>query len=42
MSLGWVAMQASLTPTTACWRLNPPSAEQPLPGTRLLHGMAVS
>ena len=42
MSLGWVAMQASLTPTTACERLKPPIAEQPLPGWRLLHGMLVS
>ncbi len=42
MSLGWVAMQASLMPTTACWRLNPPIAEQPLPGWRLLHGWLVS
>jgi hypothetical protein len=35
-------MQASLTPTMACCRLNPPIAEQPLPGRRLLHGMFVS
>jgi hypothetical protein len=42
MSLGWVAMQASLAPTTACWRLMPPIAEQPLPGRRLLHAMLVS
>ena len=35
-------MQASLTPTTACWRLNPPIAEQPLPGWRLLQGWLVS
>ena len=42
MSLGWVAMQASLTPTTAWWRLNPPMAAQPVPGWRLLHGMLVS
>ena len=32
MSLGWVAMHASLAPTMACWRLKPPMAEQPLPG----------
>ena len=36
MSLGCVAMQASLAPTMACWRLKPPSAEQPLPGTPLV------
>ena len=42
MSLGWVAMHASLTPTTACWRLKPPIAEQPLPGWRLLQGWLVS
>ncbi len=42
MSLGWVAMQASLPPITACWRLTPAMAEQPLPGTRLLHGILVS
>ena len=27
-------MQASLTPITACWRLNPPIAPQPLPVPR--------
>jgi len=32
MSLGCVAMHASLTPTTAWWRVNPPIALQPLPG----------
>ena len=42
MSLGCVAMQASLTPTMACCRLNPPIAAQPLPGRRLLHGWLVS
>ncbi|MNN63936.1 hypothetical protein D3C81_1793490 [compost metagenome] len=42
MSLGWVAMHASLTPITACWRVTPPMAEQPLPGARLLHGRLVS
>ena len=36
MSLGWVAIQASLAPMTACWRLKPPMAAQPLPGWRLL------
>ncbi|MBB5046646.1 hypothetical protein HNR60_001394 [Rhodopseudomonas rhenobacensis] len=38
MSLGWVAMQASLAPITASERATPPIAEQPLPGVRLLHG----
>ena len=38
MSLGWVAMQLSLTPSTACARLKPPIAAQPLPALRLLHG----
>ncbi len=42
MSLGWVAMQASLWPTTACCRVTPPTALQPLPGVRLLQGMLVS
>ena len=42
MSLGCVAMQASLTPTMACCRLKPPIAPQPLPGLRLLHGWLVS
>ncbi len=42
MSDGLVAMQASLAPTTAMIRLNPPIAEQPEPGSRLLQGMAVS
>jgi hypothetical protein len=37
-----VAMQASLVPTTASWRLKPPMAEQPLPGWRLLQGWLVS
>ncbi|MCY1251345.1 hypothetical protein D9M72_650990 [compost metagenome] len=36
MSLGWVAMQASLTPMMPSCRLNPPMAAQPLPGWRLL------
>jgi hypothetical protein len=35
-------MQASLAPRIACMRLMPLSAEQPLPGVRLLHGVAVS
>ena len=42
MSDGLVAMQASLAPTTAMIRLNPPIAEQPEPGSRLLQGKAVS
>ena len=42
MSPGCVAMQALLAPITACWRLAPPMAEQPLPGTRLLQGWLVS
>ena len=35
---GWVAMQCSLVPRIACPRLKPSSAEQPLPGSRLLQG----
>jgi hypothetical protein len=35
-------MQASLPPTTACWRVKPPMALQPLPGWRLLQGWSVS
>ena len=42
MSLGWVAMQASLPPMTASCRVTPPMAAQPLPGRRLLQGMLVS
>jgi hypothetical protein len=42
MSLGWVAIHASLAPMIAWFRLNPPIAEQPLPGTRLLQGWFVS
>jgi len=38
MSLGCVAMQASLEPITASCRLMPPIAAQPLPGRRLLQG----
>ncbi|MNN86513.1 hypothetical protein D3C81_2039410 [compost metagenome] len=38
MSLGCVAMQVSLPPITASWRVTPPIAEQPLPGARLLQG----
>jgi hypothetical protein len=42
MSDGCVAMQASLLPRIACMRLWPSMAEQPLPGSRLLQGVAVS
>jgi hypothetical protein len=42
ISLGWTAMQASLAPTTAWWRVKPPMAAQPLPGWRLLQRCAVS
>jgi hypothetical protein len=42
MSLGCVAMQASLAPMTASWRVMPPIAAQPLPGWRLLQGWLVS
>ena len=42
MSDGCIAMQASLVPRIACMRLWPSMAEQPLPGSRLLQGVAVS
>jgi hypothetical protein len=42
MSLGCVAIQASLVPMMAWLRVNPPMAAQPLPGSRLLHGWSVS
>ena len=42
MSDGWVAMQASLVPRMAFVLLMPSIAEQPLPGSRLLQGVAVS
>jgi hypothetical protein len=42
MSDGWVAMQASLAPKIAWMRLTPPIAGQPVPGSRLLQGVAVS
>ena len=42
MSDGLVAMQCSLVPSTASVRLHPSIAEQPEPGSRLLHGIAVS
>ena len=37
-----VATQCRLEPRIACIRLAPPIAEQPLPGSRLLHGMVTS
>src|SRR5215470_3342462 len=42
MSEGLVAMQCSLVPRMASVRLLPVIAGHPLPGSRLLHGMAVS
>jgi len=39
---GWVAMQASLQPSTACKRFSPPRASQPEPGTRLLQALTGS
>ena len=42
MSDGCVAMQASLVPRIACWRLMPRIAEQPASGVRLLQGVVVS
>ena len=42
MSEGWVAMQWSLAPRMACCLVMPPMAEQPLPGSRLLQGVARS
>src|SRR4029453_16664142 len=42
MSEGLVAMQCSLVPRIASIRLAPVIAGHPLPGSRLLHGMAVS
>jgi len=42
MSDGFVAMQWSLVPRTASMRLLPVMAGQPVPGSRLLQGMAVS
>ena len=42
MSLGLVAMQASLVPSSAWPRLKPSSASQPLPGARLLQRQRVS
>src|SRR5882757_7746136 len=41
-SLAWVATHESLVPSRACIRLAPETAGQPLPGCRLLHGMATS
>jgi hypothetical protein len=42
MSDGLLAMQCSLVPRTASIRLLPPMAGQSVPGSRLLHGIAVS
>ena len=42
MSEGCVAMHDSLVPRIALIRLTPSIAEQPLPGSRLLQGVAVS
>src|SRR5437588_11255688 len=42
MSDGFVAMQCSLAPRMASVRLLPLIAGQPVPGSRLLQGMAVS
>jgi len=42
MSEGFVAMQCSLVPRIARVRLAPSIAEQPVPGSRLLQGVAVS
>src|ERR1700686_4888361 len=42
MSDGFVAMQCSLVPRTASVRLLPVMAGQPVPGSRLLQGIAVS
>jgi hypothetical protein len=36
MSEGCVAMQLSLVPSTACPRVEPPTASHPLAGSRLL------
>src|SRR5882757_3944614 len=41
-SLAWVATHESLVPSRACIRLAPETAGQPLPGCRLLQGMATS
>src|SRR5438445_10756513 len=42
MSDGFVAIQWSLVPRTASVRLLPGMAGQPVPGSRLLQGIAVS
>ena len=42
MSLGWVAMQCSEVPRMAWMRFTPEIAGQPVPGLRLLQGVAVS
>ena len=38
-SEGWVAMQCSLQPSTACSRFSPPRASQPEPGSRRLQAL---
>src|SRR5215470_4278359 len=42
ISDGFVAMQCSLVPSTASMRFAPVIAAQPVPGSRLLHGIAAS
>ena len=42
MSEGLLAIQCSLVPSTASVRLAPVMAGQPVPGSRLLQGIAVS
>ena len=42
MSDGFVAMQCSLVPRIARLRFAPLMAAQPLPGSRLLHGISVA
>src|ERR687895_642305 len=42
ISEGLVAMQCSLVPRIASMRLAPVIAAHPVPGSRLLHGIAVS
>ena len=39
---GWVAMQCSLQPSTACRRFSPCRASQPEPGSRRLQALAMS
>ena len=42
MSEGWVATHASECPSTARLRWSPSTAGQPVPGSRLLHGLVTS